>query len=359
MIRITCFVLIGLSVLAPGALGQSTSYAVERIPLPAGAWTFGSGAITDGGRVAFEAFWPPPVGGPQVSPESIAFLWDGSALLQLERPPGAVYVSVQELGSGGRVVGGLRNANYEFITGCTWLRDGTARVLRPLTGQRCLASDGNGTDRIVGSAYDPVLQLSRPVQWQNGILAPLPTPAPLMQGWCHAINEAGSILGAGHSTGDVQPWLRSPLGTSMLLGLPPGALTCELQDLNAAGDAVGAAYFPAGGGSPAGQHAVRWQQGAYFDFGYLPNTYTTNLFALNRVGTAVGTAGYFGGAQRGLIAEGPQLSLLQDRLDPASAHWSILGAMDIANDGWILAEGVDPAIPPAFVSDLVILRPLP
>jgi hypothetical protein len=214
-----------------------------------------------------------------------------------------------------------------------------------------LAVDRNGRDTVVGSAFFPTQSIVLPVIWQGSRLAVLQPPAPLAQGWIEAVNDAGWMLGNGHTTGDLQPWLKPPSAAPVLLGLPAGAIQCRLNDLNAEGEAIGSAYFP------ADAHAVRWKQGSYTDLGFIADSTSTEMRRLNRAGTAVGTAAH-SNHFRGLLAEGTQLSWLDDRLDPAAASWEIHGGLDIANDGRILAVALDTTTPGSR-AQLVVLTPLP
>jgi hypothetical protein len=342
--------------LALAASAQFRTYSVEVVPTPAGGWVPGSVAIADGGLVAFEEFWPPPLGGPQVSPESRAFVWDGASLRELDRPATATYLSIQRVTASGRVCGGLRGSDYLFITACTWNDLGAVRVLRPPSGARCYAADANGSDLAVGGAFFPSSAENRAVIWQGGVLAVLPLPAGDFGGWATSVNDKGWILGTGVSPGAptlVHPWLQPPLGAPGDLGMPAGTSRCDLSDLNTQLEAVGTAYAISNGF----ERGVRWGLGGYQELVPPVGAERTSLARLNRWGTAVGY-GRVGPQYRALVAEGDQMAWLDDQLDASGAGWSLTDATDIANDGRIVAVA-DPIGGPSFSYRILLLTPLP
>ena len=193
----------------------------------------------------------------------------------------------------------------------------------------------------------------RAALWRNGSVQDLGTFGGEFSE-ATGVNNAGRVVGwawYGLPTRDQHAFVWSDATGMIDLGTLGGAVSTAV-DINDAGVVVGNSNVrPAS----ADQHAFVWTaQTGMVDLG-APAGADSYVSAINNAGQIVGNAFFFADCSgAGLLWQGGEMHLLHELVD-ASAGWTVVGATDINNAGWITAV----AHRPGELNRAVLLVPSP
>lgn len=290
-------ILLGLVVLlaAAGARAQTWTQPRGVGVLPNGALTLASSVNADGMIVGT---------GADASGRMTAFTWtEAGRIVALAEPAGAVATTATDVNAAGHVVGGV--------------------ILQDASGYRSAA-----------------------LVWRDGVPQELPVPPGTRLATTSAIDDSGRV--AGHVRGsDPQTgaaFARAVVWTATgLVDMPPlaGGRTLEVNDVHAAGFAVGTSIVEVNGESVP--HAVRWTSAGVEDLGLLPGGDLSAANGVNASGVVVGhgtTRTLTNRLVRRAFVWRPGQGM---KMLPPLPGGDASEALGISDGGWIAGNSVDAA----------------
>lgn len=261
-----------------------------------------------------------------------AFLWQNGTMTDLNSL-GGTYNSVSGINKLGQVVGFSQTSQgteHAFL----W-QNGTMTDLGSLVGENASsrAYGINDLGQVVGYSYPASstnLGGSEALLWQNGTMTNLGN---LIGSYskAHRINNAGQIAGVLSNTSGSFTYDGFLLQNGSLTNLS----NIYPYDMNNQGQIVGDIGIGIGVGHD--ERAGLWQNGTITDLGTLGGSYSY-AWGINDAETVVGEAAT-SGADHAFVYKNSQMSDLNNFL-PANSGWELLGAMDINDNGQIVAIGL-------------------
>src|SRR5919202_1756487 len=224
-----------------------------------------------------------------------------------------------------------RSGNHTFL----W-QNGAMTDLGSLGGENG-SSRGYGINdlgQVVGYSYlasNTNSGSSEAFLWQSGTMTGLGNLIGGYSNTAHRINNAGQIAGVLRNTSGsftYDGFLLQNGNVTQLSNIYP-------YDMNNQGQIVGDIGADIGVGHD--ERAGLWQNGTITDLGTLGGSYSY-AWGINDEGTVVGEAATTG-ADHAFVYKNSQMSDLNNFL-PANSGWELLGAMDINDNGQIVAIGL-------------------
>ena len=161
-------------------------------------------------------------------------------------------------------------------------QDGVLTDLGLLPGFSSLRGTAiNDARKVVGYAYSCV-DCARAIEWTSGVLTDLGTVG-LDNSMAVSVNANGQVAGLAWATLGGSRAFSATNGVATALGLLPGGTSSQANDINDAGQIVGAANVA----NPREFHVVVWHNGAITDLG--------TMGGLAAVGMHINTAGDIAG----------------------------------------------------------------
>jgi len=233
----------------------------------------------------------------------------------------------------------------------TWTSGGGMTNLGTVSGRSdSEAAAVNSSSQVVGT----VLTFGIPMTPPRGRLAFIYLPAPAYslpagmtslgtfgggQSVAMDINDSGQVVGgAMEDNGSVWPF-RWENGTMTNLGSLGGEsirIDHRAEAINAGGDVVGRSYTSGGAGR------AFFYDSTMTDLGVLTGGTDSWAFGINDSQVVVGTSNVTGGAYRAFVWDSVNGMQNLNNLISAASGWTLIRAMDVANDGSITGWGTNP-----------------
>jgi probable HAF family extracellular repeat protein len=252
-------------------------------------------------------------------PDNHAFQWESGVIKDIGTL-GGTRALAWAMNNAGQVTGQSYNSSgvwHAFL----WSKSGGMQDLGVPSGQsRSLGLDVNENAQVAGMAYTGNEANCRAVLWDNGGWTDMGT---LGGSWAKAkaINNSGHAVGWSYTTGDAsQVSVMWKDGAIINLG------NIAALDINDSDQVLG-----------LGAHALVWENGTVTDLGTLGGTQSYGNH-INNAGQVAGWAYNASEAMTAVVWDHGVITNVNTLLPPGSG-WSLLNAIDINANGWIVGRG--------------------
>lgn len=277
-----------------------------------------------------------------------AILFDAGATTNLGILPGYTSASPFGMNDLGQVVGYCFNNNSSSYDAFLF-SNGIMTGLGTLGGTFSIAFGVNAKGQVVGGSGTSS-GYTHAILYSNGEMADLGIAS--VRSVAQGINDSGQVVGFYEaSNGNLHAFLYSGSTLTDLGTL--GGISSDAQQINSSGAVVGYADTAADD-----NHAFLYSDGTMHDLGTASGWKESEAFGINDLGQIVGNLGSLeeGATTNGFLYSDGVMTDLNTLLDSSSSGWTVTGATEINDNGWIAATATQSY---DGISYAVLLTPVP